>query len=71
MDQKCKHCKSWRPQKVPSFGHCKKNAPSPMIIKGEEEENFILVWPSTGADDECEEFDAYLKTIDDRDAVSP
>ena len=70
MDTKCKHCKAWRPHAVPSFGWCKKYAPRPAIVKGEEGENFILVWPSTGADDECEEFDAYVKIVDDRDAVS-
>lgn len=52
MDKKCKNCMKWDTQAFPK-GFCKANAPSPTVIKGGEKDNFVLVWPSTGADDWC------------------
>ena len=52
-EKKCKNCVAWRPQSG-IFGFCKKYAPRPTVQP--EGMNYVLVWPQTGLDDECEEF---------------
>ena len=57
MDRKCKNCLKWDTQVYP-MGFCKAHAPMPTIVKGEEVDKYVLVWPSTGADDWCYDFEA-------------
>jgi len=53
MDKdKCPKCKFW--QRDGSDGICRKNAPSPGIIK--EGGPYILVWPRTNDKEWCSEF---------------
>jgi hypothetical protein len=41
-----------------TFGFCKKHAPAPSVLaKTDDEDPYLLVWPSTGKDDWCFEFD--------------
>ena len=57
MARKCKNCDNWDTQAFP-MGFCKAYAPSPTVVSGTEKDDYILVWPSTGSDDWCWEFEA-------------
>lgn len=55
-DQKrCADCKKWD-YTSNNFGFCRANAPVPMVVEGGKKD-YALVWPSTGMDDWCFEFD--------------
>lgn len=54
--EKCKSCLAWeRHNKESKLGFCKRHAPKPTIVGDYGEENYKLVWPSTGEDDSCYE----------------
>ena len=56
MERKCKNCQKWDAQAYPS-GFCKAKAPQPTVVKGDAKDTYIIVWPSTGADDWCWDFE--------------
>jgi hypothetical protein len=53
----CKNCRKWD-YTSNNFGFCRANAPIPMIVPDVKGRELALVWPSTGMDDWCMEFDA-------------
>ena len=55
-ERKCKNCGKWD-YTSNNFGFCRANAPIPMIVKDTKGSEMALVWPSTGMDDYCFEFD--------------
>ena len=57
MKARCADCKHWDYAKG-NFGFCRFNAPSPSVVKGKTIDEYTLVWPSTGRDDFCSEYDA-------------
>ena len=60
--KRCADCRTWEYNKG-NFGYCKKNAPSPTIVKGKTTEEYTLVWPSTGRDDWCDDFKRFLEPV--------
>jgi hypothetical protein len=54
---RCADCKAWemRPDDN-NFGYCRANAPAPEVCKIEDGAQFQLIWPSTGKDDWCRQF---------------
>ncbi len=55
--RRCADCVKWE-YEGDNWGKCKAHAPRPGILRKEgPRQNFILVWPSTGADDWCWEFE--------------
>jgi hypothetical protein len=63
MENKCKNCTYWsRGQDDISFGLCRRYAPSPTVMElSPHGANYHIVWPSTGRDDVCGEFESYIK----------
>ena len=57
MKKRCSDCKDWDYVKG-NFGFCRHNAPSPMVVRGTVKDEYTLVWPSTGRDDFCGEFNS-------------
>ena len=54
---RCADCSSWEIDlDEKSFGLCKCYAPSPTIAKIEEGTKYEIVWPKTGKDDFCRQF---------------
>jgi hypothetical protein len=54
---RCADCKAWEIRlDDKDFGYCKANAPSPTVLKIEDGAEYQLVWPSTGKDDFCQQF---------------
>jgi len=51
-NERCGDCGCWDPTEG-NFGFCRARAPSPSVLKGTENEQYTLVWPSTGRDDWC------------------
>ena len=47
-----------------NFGVCKANAPSPSVMKTEENDEYKLVWPLTGKDDWCGQFKSTVEKMD-------
>ncbi|MFX0194524.1 MAG: hypothetical protein ACFFCW_00255 [Candidatus Hodarchaeota archaeon] len=64
MKKRCSDCAAWEYQKN-NFGFCRMNAPFPMVVKGSTSDEYILVWPLTGRDDYCWQFEAVrdLKSV--------
>ena len=60
--KRCSDCKNWDYTKG-NFGFCRRYAPSPTIVKGQTTEEYTLVWPSTGRDDWCNEYERYLESV--------
>lgn len=52
--KKCADCAMWD-YTSGNFGFCRANAPSPQVMVGGQQE-YALVWPSTGMDDWCMQF---------------
>jgi hypothetical protein len=55
--KRCSDCKKWDYHKG-NFGFCRAKAPRPTIVRGAVHDEYTLVWPSTGRDDWCEDFEA-------------
>lgn len=57
MKTRCADCKHWD-YRNNNFGFCRAKAPSPSVQKGSPTDEYVLVWPSTGRDDWCSEFES-------------
>jgi hypothetical protein len=58
--ERCNKCIWWEFNKS-NFGFCRKNAPRPTPVKADRNDEFQLVWPSTGLDDWCGNFEQRIK----------
>lgn len=56
MKARCADCKKWDYTQN-NFGFCRASAPVPTIVEGGTA-TYALVWPSTGMDDWCMQFEA-------------
>jgi len=62
---RCADCKFWEmDMSERNFGVCKANAPSPSVMKTEENDEYKLVWPLTGKDDWCGQFKSTVEKMD-------
>ena len=55
-ERKCSNCIKWD-YTSGNFGFCRAKAPMPIPVNGTASDQFQLVWPSTGMDDWCAEFE--------------
>lgn len=52
---KCGNCYFWDYTQG-NFGFCRARSPQPTVCKGDGKDSFLLVWPQTGLDDWCADF---------------
>lgn len=55
--KKCGDCAKWD-YTSNNFGFCRAKSPSPTVVQEIKGGEMSLVWPSTGANDWCMEFEA-------------
>jgi len=53
---RCGDCIKWD-YSTGNFGFCKAHGPRPSVCRGTEKDNYQLVWPQTGLDDWCMDFE--------------
>jgi hypothetical protein len=48
----CKNCKCWD-SNANGSGMCRRHAPAPTVMKGDDKDKYILIVPSTPPNDGC------------------